>query len=165
VVNLLTLLCEPRPCFRLIIAIDHKPKAFDLQFKLSRAVPLKWRPEIVMSGQKIIIMKMEHPKFIDGIRFLPFPFRKLSSAFGLTSAKVWYTYYFNSQASLDYVGLIPDPSYYGMMNRAPKSERRFSSCTTVSGLCYSIINVYWRPTVSITSLCIDKRAECSDAKF
>ena len=40
-----------------------------------------------MSGQKIILMKMEHLKFIDSKCFLPFVFRKLSSAFGLTAAK------------------------------------------------------------------------------
>ena len=57
-----------------------------------RAVQLKWRPELVMSGQKIILMKMEHLKFIDSISFLPFPLRKLSTALGLTASKGWYTH-------------------------------------------------------------------------
>ena len=84
--DLLTYLWEPRPWVKQIIAIAHNAKAFDLHFILSRAVLLKWRPELVMSGQKIILMKMEYLKFIDGIRFLPFPLRKLSSAFGLTAS-------------------------------------------------------------------------------
>ena len=46
---------------------DHNSKAFDLHFIPSRAVLLKWRPELVMSGQKIILMKMEHIKFIDSM--------------------------------------------------------------------------------------------------
>ena len=83
--DLLTYLCEHRPWDKQIIAIAHKAKAFDLHFILSRAVLLKWRPELVMSGQKI--MKMEHIKFIDSISFLPFPLRKLSAAFGPTAAK------------------------------------------------------------------------------
>ena len=53
---------------------------------------LKWRQELVTSGQKIILMKMEHLKFIDSISFLPFPLRKLSTALGLTASKGWYTH-------------------------------------------------------------------------
>ena len=88
--DLLTYLCEPRPWVKQIIAIVHNAKAFDLHFILSRAVLLKWRPGLVMSGQKIILMKMEHIKFINSISFLPFPLRKLSMAFDLTTTKVWY---------------------------------------------------------------------------
>ena len=42
----------------------------------------------MLSGQKTILIKMEHLKFIDSIGFLPFPLRKLSSAFGLNASKV-----------------------------------------------------------------------------
>ena len=78
-----------------------------------------------MSGQKIILMKMEHLKFIDSISFLPFPLCKLSSAFGLTEAKGWYPHYFNTQENLDYVGLIPDPSYYGIDEMSAGERREF----------------------------------------
>ena len=55
------------------MGIAHNVKSFDLHFILSRAVLLKWRPELVMSGQKII-MKMEHMKFIDSkLSALPAP--------------------------------------------------------------------------------------------
>jgi hypothetical protein len=75
-----------------------------------------------MSGQKIMCMKMEHLKFIDRIRFLPFPLRKLSGDFGLTASKSWYPHYFNTMANLDYVGQIPDIEYYGV-NEMGVSER------------------------------------------
>ena len=78
-----------------------------------------------MSGQKIILMKMEHLKFIDSIRFLPFSLRKLSSAFGLTAAKGWYHHYFNTRDNLDYVGSIPDPSYYGIDEMSAGEGREF----------------------------------------
>ena len=111
--DLLTYLCEPKPCFRQIIAIAHNAKAFNLHFILRRFVLLKWRPEFVMCGQKIILMKMEQLKFISSVRFLPFLLRKLSSAFDLTAWKGWYPHYFNTPENLDYVGSIPDTSYYG----------------------------------------------------
>ena len=85
--DILTYLCEPIPWVLQVIAITHNAKAFDLHFILSRAVLLKWIQELVMRGQKIILMKMEHLNFIESIRFLPFPLRKLSLSFGLTAAK------------------------------------------------------------------------------
>ena len=56
--DLLTYLFEQRPWVRQIIAIALNAKAFDLHFILRRGVLLKWRPELVMSGQKIILMKI-----------------------------------------------------------------------------------------------------------
>ena len=91
-----------------MIAIAHNAKSFDLHSILSRAVLLKWRPDLVMSGQKIIVMKMEHQEFIDSIRFLPIPLRNLPSAFNLTASKEWYPHYFITQENQDYVGSIPD---------------------------------------------------------
>ena len=56
--------------------------------------------------------------------FLPFPLRKLSSAFGLTASKSWYPHYFNTEENLNYVGSIPDVSYYGVedMNVGERTE-------------------------------------------
>ena len=75
---------------------------------------LKWGPELVIRGRKIILTKMEHIKFNYSIIFLPFPLRKLSTAFGLTAAKGWYPHYFNTEENLKYIGSIPDTSYYGI---------------------------------------------------
>jgi hypothetical protein len=112
--DLLSYLCEDRPWCKQIIVIAHNAKAFDLHFILKRAIFLKWQPELIMSGQKIMCMKMEHLKFINSICFLPFPLRKLSAASGLTASKSWYPHYFNKAANLDYVGQIRDIEYYGI---------------------------------------------------
>ena len=37
---------------------------------------------------------------------------KLPEAFGLQAAKSWYPHYFNTEENLDYVGPMPDISYY-----------------------------------------------------
>ena len=123
--DLITYLFEPTPWARKIIAIVHYAKAFDLHFILSTAVLLKWRLELVIRGKKIILMKMEHIKFIDSICFLPYPPRKLSVAFGLTAAKGRYTHYFNTQENLDYVGSILDTSYYGVDERSAGERADF----------------------------------------
>jgi len=69
---------------------------------------LKWNPELIMNGLKIMFMKMEHLLFLDNVSFLPCPLRKLAEAFGLTACKSWYPHCFNTEENLDYVGPIPD---------------------------------------------------------
>ena len=59
-------------------------------------------------------MWTEHLVLLDSISFLSFVLCKLLEAFGLTVSKSWYPHYFNTQANLDYVGKIPDVSYYGI---------------------------------------------------
>jgi hypothetical protein len=81
---MLSHLCEPRPWVKQIVAIAHNAKAFNLQFILDRAVFLKWRPELIMNGQKIMCMTVEYIKIIDSISYLHFPLRKFVSAFNLT---------------------------------------------------------------------------------
>jgi len=71
----------------MIVAIAHNAKAFDLHFILNRANMLKWKPEMIMNGLKIICMKMEHLVFLDSVSFLPCPLRKLHEAFGLMACK------------------------------------------------------------------------------
>ena len=59
---------------------------------------------------------------LDSVSFLPFPLRKLPEAFGLTASKSWYSHYFNTEEILDYIGPIPDVSYYGV-NEMGEGER------------------------------------------
>jgi DNA polymerase elongation subunit (family B) len=102
--DLLSYLCEPRPWYNKDVAIAYNAKAFDSQFILKRATRLKWNPELILSGLKIISMKMQHIHFLDSVSYLPMPLRKLPEAFGLTSLKSWFPHYFNTKANLDYVG-------------------------------------------------------------
>jgi len=66
-----------------------------------------------MNGLKIMCMKMQHLVFLDSVSFLPLPLRKLPGAFGLTASKSWFAHLFNTEENLDYVGPIPNVSYYG----------------------------------------------------
>jgi hypothetical protein len=53
----LSYLCEDHTWWKQIIVIAHNAKAFDLHFILNREIFLKWQPELIMSGQKIMCMK------------------------------------------------------------------------------------------------------------
>ena len=74
---------------------------------------MQWKHELILNGLKIVSMKIEHMGFIDSALYLPMPLRKLPEAFGLSVAKSWYSHYFNTKANLDYMGPIPNTSYFG----------------------------------------------------
>jgi hypothetical protein len=121
--DLLSYLCEPRPWCNKVVAIAHNAKAFNAQFILNRAILLRWKPELIMNGFKIVSMKMEHMHFLDSASYLPMPLRLLPEAFGLTVTKSWYPHYFNTTANLDYIGPMPIIAYFGA-DEMKESERR-----------------------------------------
>jgi len=121
--DMLSYLCEPRPWANKIVAIAHKAKAFDLHLILNRAILLKWKLELIMNGLKIICMKMEHLVSLDRVSFLPCSLSKLPKAFSFSAYKSWNTTYFNTEENLDYVGPVPDVSYYGV-NELNEEERK-----------------------------------------
>jgi hypothetical protein len=123
--DFMSYLCEPRPWDDRIVVIAHKAKDFDLQFILNRTILLKWRPELIMNGMTILSMKMEHLTFLDSVSFIPCPLRKLPEAFGLSSSKSWYPHYFNTEENLDYVGSMPDVSYYGLDEMSDSERKNF----------------------------------------
>jgi hypothetical protein len=97
--HLLSYLCELQPWCNKVIAITHNAKAFDSQFILKRAILMKWNRELILSGLKIIIMKMQHIHFLDSISYLPMSLLKLPEAFGLSSQKSYFPHYFNTKAN------------------------------------------------------------------
>ena len=123
--DLLSYLTEPRPWANKIVAIAHNAKAFDLHFILNRAILLKWKPEIIMTGLNIMCIKVEHLVFLDSVSFLLCPLLKLPEAYGLTASKSWYPHYFNAEEHLDYIGPIPDVAYYGMNEMGEEEKRQF----------------------------------------
>jgi hypothetical protein len=142
---MLSYFCEEGPWCKQITVIAHTAKAFDLHFILNKAIFLKWLPELIMSGQKIMYMKMKYLKFIDSICFLQFPLRKLSGAFSLTASKSRYPHYFNKTENLDYVGQIPAPEYYGVNEMGVSNRTEFLVWYEEQNLWSSITGRCWSP--------------------
>jgi hypothetical protein len=95
VADLLTYLWQSRPWVNKIVAIANNANAFDLHFITNRTTLLKWQPELISNGQKIMCMRMEYLVFLDRVSFLPCPKRKLPEAFAFTASKFRYPHYFN----------------------------------------------------------------------
>ena len=123
--NLLTYLCEPRFGANKILAIAHNAKAFDQHFILNRAIRMKWKAELITIGLNMISMEIEHIVFLDNVSFLPRALRKLPEAFGVKATKSWYPHYFNTEVNLDYVGPMPDISYYGVDDMSNGERKEF----------------------------------------
>ena len=70
-------------------------------------------------------MKIELLMFIDRVSYLHMPIRKLPEAFGLSATKSWYPHYFNEYTILDYVGPIPDVSYFGVDEMSISERKEF----------------------------------------
>ena len=86
----LTYLCEPHTWANKIMAILHNAKVFDLHYIVNRVIMLKWKPELITNGLKIISMKMEHLVILDDVSFLPCALRKLPDTFDNDATKSWY---------------------------------------------------------------------------
>ena len=123
--ELLLYVREPRPLANKILTITHNAKFFDLHFFLNRAIMLNWKPELIRSGLKIMCIKMEHLVLLDNVSLLPFTLRKLPETFGLSASKSWYPHYFNTEENLNYVGTIPNISFYGVDEMREDERKEF----------------------------------------
>ena len=118
-------LCTPRDKINKIIAIAHNAKSFDLQFILNYMISLKWTPNILLNGTKIVCMRVHHIVFLDSLNYLPMPLRDLPKAFGLPAEKGHYPHFFNTSTNLNYVGAYPDVSYYGVDTMRARDRAEF----------------------------------------
>ena len=118
----------------------------------------------IMNGLKIMGMRMEHMTFLDSVSFLTCALRKLPEAFGLRASKSWYLHYFNMKENLDYVGPIPDVSYYGV-NDERFREESFSTGKKVIRPRSFITSACQNPTTKVTSRFYGNHAKSSGASL
>jgi len=69
----------------------------------------------------------EAASILDSVFFLPCAERKLPEAFDLEDTKSWNPHYFNTEENLDYLGPIPDISYYGVDEMSGGERKEFLS--------------------------------------
>jgi len=110
--DLLLYLSDPGPWANKIVSIAHNVKAFDRYVILNRAILLKWRPKLIMNGQKIMCMKTEH---LSGQCVLP-PMSPVLGVRGLRSdgLQIVVPSRFQYEKNLHYTGPILDVSYFGV---------------------------------------------------
>ena len=71
------------------------------------------KPEIILSGTKILSLKYKGVRIIDSLNFLPMPLSKFSKTFDIKEqSKGFFPHNFNIPINQNYVGLYPDKSFY-----------------------------------------------------
>jgi len=91
-------------------------------------------------------MRVEHLVFLDSVSFLPFALSKLPEVFGLTDGKSWYPHYFNTRANLDYVGNIPDVTYYDFDEMSGSERTEFLTWYEGQKCVVLTTNASWKRT-------------------
>lgn len=89
---------------------------FDGQFIMAWLLEQGIAPEVIPNGSMLmsIYVKTLNIRIIDSINFIPMSLCNLPACFGLTELKKGYfPHFFNTRENQNYVGPMPDPSFYG----------------------------------------------------
>lgn len=117
--------------FKSITIIAHNLQKYDGHFLLQHMYEntSEWclkEDSLVMNGTKILQIKIGRYRFIDSLNFFSVPLAKLPSMFSLNcDAKGHYPHFFNTLKNFNYVGKLPDLSYYGVDSMKVKNREEF----------------------------------------
>lgn len=115
--------------FTRIIILAHNSQKYDghflLKYMYTHSDVWKFNEEsLIMTGSKIMCIKVGRYKFIDSLNFFNVALAKLPKMFSLeNSLKGHYPHMFNTFENLNYIGDIPDLKYFWPDNLKP-SERK-----------------------------------------
>ena len=88
-----------------------------------RFLELRWVPQLLMDGTKILSMSVENLHFLDSLNFMPISLKSMHKSSDITCNTGYY--FFNTASNLDYVGSYPETKYYGADLRQDMSEPNF----------------------------------------
>jgi len=104
------------------ICFAHNGQAFDFYFILSHFYKNPhYLPSLVFNGSRLMQMIVKNKdielKFIDSLNFIPFPLRKFPDIFGFSDSKTFFPYAFVDQNSIEYIGPIPEKSFFEISSK------------------------------------------------
>ncbi|XP_069107303.1 uncharacterized protein [Argopecten irradians] len=108
--------------------VAHNMKGYDGYFLLAYLYKNAIKPEIIFSGGKIMYMYIPSLKIrvIDSLNFIQSSLAKLPKTFGEVELKKGYfPHLFNTEQNQNYVGKLPDVSYYGVDSMNCKNRKQF----------------------------------------
>lgn len=117
--------------FTRIIILAHNSQKYDghflLKYMYSHSDVWKFSEEsLIMTGSKIMCIKVGRYKFIDSLNFFNAPLSKLPKMFSLeNNSKGHYPHMFNTHNNLNYVGVMPALEYYWPDSLRPAERDNF----------------------------------------
>ena len=110
--------------------IAHYGKGYDFQFVQEWLVAHNVKPNVILNGQKIILLEVKKDyniRFIDSISFTMQPLRDFPKTFGLVElAKGYFPHKYNTDENQNYVGKYPDKKYYGYECMTKNDREKFN---------------------------------------
>ena len=96
------------------ICIAHNSSGYDGHFVLDFVHRKSIKLSVITTGHKILRLLAEGVTFIDSLNFFPMALSKLPKAFGLEElTKGFFPHLWNTLENQNYVGAVPDASFYG----------------------------------------------------
>lgn len=117
-----------RKKFKKVVVVAHNGQAFDHQFLLHHVMQsTDLQIKLIMRGTKIIMLGIDNVKFIDSLNYFPMPLSTLPKAFDLGTElrKGYFPHLFNTLENCNYVGPMPDISYYDADNMKDDARCKF----------------------------------------
>ena len=107
---------------RRVVAIAHNMQAYDGYFVVNEMYRDGLEVSQIRNGAKILELEHFHVRFIDSLNFFAMPLKAFPATFGLSYkdsngeelhyAKGYFPHLFNTKQNEDYVGPLPDKSFY-----------------------------------------------------
>jgi hypothetical protein len=110
------------------ITLAHNAKAYDYHFILNYILnKTHSKVSCIYAGGKILCLTIPEYKItlIDSISFLPMALSKIPKCFGLSASKGTFPHKFNTSKNWDYIGPLPDISFYSPDTMAPAVREKF----------------------------------------
>ena len=106
---------------------SHNGQGFDNHFILRHMLTKGEDMKVIYRGSKIMTMSKDKITFIDSSNFFMMPLAALPKAFGLNedTSKLAFPHFFNTIQNQDYIGVFPDPEYYGVDDFSETKKEEF----------------------------------------
>ena len=116
-----------QPLHKGATAIAHNSQGYDAQFILRHVITvMTMKPELIMNGSKIVLMKVYGVRLIDSLSFLSMPLAAFPKTFGLTEmAKGYFPFWANTKTFQNYVGPYLPLKYYKPDSMKPEARQAF----------------------------------------
>jgi len=143
---------QSRPFAYKIYVITHNSRGYDAQFLLRKFLELRWTPQMIMDGTKILSMISRICTFLDFLNFLPMSLKSMHKSFDLTCKKGYYTHFLTWPTMWTMWVNIPNPSSMRQTTCQAMSEHNFwNSMRSLKAIFYAISRSSW-PTAWTMSM-------------
>lgn len=124
----------------------HISRGYDAQFLLRKFLELRWTPQLIMDGTKILSMIVENLHFLDSFNFLPMALKSMPKSFDLSCKRDIIPTSLTRPTIWTMWALIPNPSTMGQTTCQVMTEPNFWNGTRSKKTKFSAISRSSWPT-------------------